>query len=156
MHGDICTIHLTCHWSRFAPSHVRHWADAASVHQCHQLLPGSMHHWSPQGSTHIRFIFPNLDMTMDTISNMLKVECVCSRCSGAARFFLDAASTETWSFWGFLGIINVNSYQWTQQRPHRSQTTFQHFLSGQVVHYNLLCLVLGHDKISTFKFHKVV
>jgi len=29
-------------------------------------------------------------------------------------------------------------------------------LIGRVVHHNLLHLVLGHDKISTFKFHKLL
>jgi len=31
---------------------------------------------------------------MDTVSNLLKVKCVCSKCCGAMCFFFDAASTQ--------------------------------------------------------------
>jgi len=38
-----------------------------------------------------RSIFPNLNTPTDTIGYLLNVERVCSRCSSATGFFLDAA-----------------------------------------------------------------
>jgi len=45
------------------------------------------------GTMNMRSTFPNLHTPIDTISDLLKVEHVRSRCSGATCLFLDAAVT---------------------------------------------------------------
>ena len=49
-------------------------------------------------------ICANFDTPTATITDLLKVECVCNRCSGATRLFLVAASTHIQSFWKFFRI----------------------------------------------------
>ena len=104
---------IFCRCRRLTVSHAR-WAAAGALH-CWRVkntaqisriagssfwVKGMSRKYAPliftPASTNIRSISPNLDTPMDTITDLLKLECVCSRHCGAA------AVAKTWIFWRFF------------------------------------------------------
>jgi len=115
-YGDVCAAHLLRRWPRFAASHARRRAwYATSVHQHHEISSGSMHHWfSPQDrQIGLSGPFPQRRHAHGH-HRRLAESLTCLQQTLRRNLFLSWRSRRIHTIWEILGIIAVNSRQWTK------------------------------------------